>query len=371
MNFKMFFNFATSLPASKGIYVRGVHGIGKTTIAQEIANYFGLKLVTFNLSQMADVADFIGMPTKETYTDTLGVEHSRMTWAAPFWYDPTQPVMLLLDEFPRAKMEVRNAVMQLLLEHRILDKKLADGSRIMLAGNPAKMGIYDAEMLDPALLDRVAVCDVEPAFEESFNYIQAHDGHAAVLAYLSKNRNDMLPYTNYSQQEVKQLGEVKLTSPRSWQEFSNWLVHAEKQNGGKLPMGFVRVGTAAYLGNTIADKFWPFYNESSNQLGAEDVLEGWSAETAEKVRKMDTPTVTILMNNIILWCSAFSGDEEPTEKNRKNFKKFYETLAPEIQAAVTRDVIQKNILSGEPNNITMLTDDEMNEKFLELASASL
>ena len=370
MNFKMFFNFTTSLPASKAVYARGVHGIGKTTIAKDIATYFGLKLVTFNLSQMADVADFIGMPTKETYMDAVGVEYTRMTWAAPFWYDPSKPVLLLLDEFPRAKMEVRNAVMQLLLEHRILDKELAEGSRIMLAGNPAKMGVYDAEMLDPALLDRVAVCDVEPTFEESFNYIQAHDGHPAVLAYLSKNRNDMLPYTNFSQQEVKQLGEVKLTSPRSWQEFSDWLNHAEKQNGGKLPMGFVKVGTSAYLGNTIADKFWPFYNESSNQLGAEDVLEDWNDGTAEKVKKMDTPTVTILVNNILMWCTAM-GDQEPTQKNRKNFKMFYETLAPEIQAAVTRDIIQKNILSGEPNNITMLTDDEMNEKFLELASAAL
>jgi hypothetical protein len=367
MNFKMFTTFATSLPPSKALYARGVHGIGKTTIAQEIADYFGLKLVTFNLSQMADVADFIGMPTKENYTDAAGVEQIRMSWAAPFWYDPTQPVMLLLDEFPRAKMEVRNAVMQLLLEHRILDKKLADGSRIMLAGNPAKMGIYDAEMLDPALVDRVAICDVEPTFEESFNYIQTHGGHSAVLAYLSKNRNDMLPYTNYSLHEVKQLGEVKLTSPRSWHEFSDWLTHAERQNGGKLPMGLVKIGTSAYLGNTVADKFWPYYNDSSNQLGAEDVLDGWNDEIAEKVKKMDTPTVTILVNNILLWC-ADMGDKEPTEKNRKNFKKFYNALAPEIQAAVTRDVIQKSILSGEPNSITMLTDDEMNSKFLELVA---
>lgn len=370
MNFTMAFKLTASLTSNKAAYWRGVHGIGKTTLAQKVADYFGLELVTFNLSQLADVSDFIGLPSRQTFTDDLGVEQIRMTWAAPFWYNPSKPVLLLLDEFPRARMEVRNAVMQLLLEHRILDKNLAEGSRIILAGNPASMGVYDAETLDPALLDRVAVFDVEPTFEESTKWLQEHGAHPAVLTYLQKNRNDLLPYTNYAMSEVKQLGEIKLTSPRSWTEFNDWLLAVEKENGGKLPMEFVKGGASCFLGLTVAEKFWPYYNDASNQVGAEDILNDFASVGAEKVKAMDTPTITILMNNIILWCVGM-GDNLPTDEQRANFKKFYNALNPEVQAAITRDVLQKNLLSGEPNNITMLTDDEMNEKFLELASAAL
>ena len=371
MNFKMFIQFAKSVPSSKAVYMRGIHGIGKTSLAKVIADHFGQRLVTFNLSQLADVSDLIGMPTKVTLTSAEGKEYTSMTWAAPFWYNPGEPVTILLDEFPRARMEVRNAVMQLLLEHRVLDKELAPGSRILLAGNPAKFGIYDAETLDMALVDRVAICDLEPTFEESLDYLQSVHCHKAVIEYLSKNRNDLLPFTNYTSQEVKQLGEEKLPSPRSWDEFGKWLNEAEKANKfKKLDQTFVEVGTSAYLGAPIAKKFWPFYNDASAQFSAEDILEGWSTKMQTIISELDTPTISVLMNNIVLWCKSM-GSKEPTEKNKKNFKHFFNSLQPEVKAAIARDQIQKSILSGEDNSIVMLIDDELQSFVLELAASSL
>lgn len=368
MNITNFLSFAKTTPATDSLYVKGDHGIGKTSIMKTLAEYFGLELVTFNCSELADVGDVIGIPTIEEYTDSNGVKQKRTTWAAPFWYNPDKPVLLFFDELPRARPEITNALMQLTLERKILDKKLPEGSRVVAAGNPQGSGHYSAEILDAAKLSRFWSCNLVPTFEETITHLTKVGVHKALLAYLAKNRNDLFPWTNTLLSDASKTAEVVLPCPRSYERASDWLHNAEKILGGKLNRSFVVDGIAGYLGEAVANKFWPFYDESSSQFGAEDILSAYDDVVGdEKVAALDTPSATILMNNILLWCQG-KGDNEATDSEKSNFKKFFNALQPEVCAALTRDVIQKSLLSGEANNITMLTDEEMEATILELAS---
>lgn len=372
MNFTTFFNIVKTFPVSQAVYATGYHGIGKTTFMKKIADYFGLKLVIFNCSELADVADVIGIPTVETYIDKNGIEQKRMTWAAPFWYHPDEPVLLVFDEYPRARKEISNAIMQITLEHRLLDKKLPEGSRVFACGNPAGLGVYDANVIEQAKFSRYWVANITPTVKEWLGWFSENDGHKAIAEYIRKNSTDLDPFTNLSLTDANATAEQVLPDRRAWKMASDWLKSAEAELGTKkLPRSFVVDGMAGFVGDAVAVKFWPFYDNAEDQFGAEDILEDYDSKVGdEKVAALDTPTAVILINNIILWCQGMS-DEQPTEKNKANFKKFFNALAPETQNAIARDSIQKSILSGEANNITMLTDDEMNDMFLTIASTAL
>lgn len=370
MNITTFVKIVKTFPATQSVYVKGYHGIGKTSIMKEIADSFGLELVIFNCSELSDVGDVIGLPTIETYTDTEGLERKRTTWAAPFWYHPDKPVMIVFDEYPRARPEISNSVMQIVLERKILDKKLPEGSRVFACGNPADAGVYDAETLDPAKLDRWWVATLTPTVGEWLDYMNKKNGHPAVIRYVTKNKNDLDPYTNTLLNNAKDSGELVLPSRRSWEMVSNWLKSAEKIYGGKLDRVFVQDGISGFVGETIALKFWGYYNETRDMLSAEDILERFDSAMKNTVSKFDTPDLVMLMNNIILWC-VDRGDNPPTDLNRANFKKFFNSISPEIQASISKDVISKNIMSGAENNITILADDELSQKFIEIIGAGI
>lgn len=368
MNIKTFTDIVKTFPASQAVYVKGFHGIGKTTIMQKIADSFGLKLVVFNCSELADVGDVIGLPTIESYTDKDGVERKRTTWAAPFWYHPDEPVMLVFDEYPRARPEISNATMQITLERKILDKRLPEGSRVFACGNPADAGVYDAETLDPAKLDRWWVANLTPSPDEWLEYMTAKGGHRAVIEYISKNRNDLDPYTNSMLVKAQDSGETVLPSRRTWEHVSDWLKKAEAMLGGRLEREFLTDAMSGFVGNTVAIKFYSCYAGMSSMLSVEDILEKYNEDVRKTVKKMTSPDIVILMNNIILWCAD---KKTATDKEKKNFKKFYHDIPSEIQASVSRDVICDNIINGADNNILVLADDELNEKFIEVCGQKI
>ena len=96
-------------PSWQNIMLTGKHGIGKSQI---LTNYFKTKDMTVKtlfLGQMSDPGDLLGLPTKDEMT-------GRTTFMPPYWF-PTdgKPIVLFLDELNRARPEILQTVMDLVL----------------------------------------------------------------------------------------------------------------------------------------------------------------------------------------------------------------------------------------------------------------
>ncbi|HQC16016.1 MoxR family ATPase, partial [Mesotoga prima] len=98
----------------------GHFGVGKTDLAREIASETGRELIILVISQM-EPGDLIGMPSRDG---------ERTLFLRPDWWPTEGNVILMIDEVNRAHRSIRNAIMQLLIDRRIHNHFLPEGSWI-------------------------------------------------------------------------------------------------------------------------------------------------------------------------------------------------------------------------------------------------
>ena len=137
-------------PNSHTVMLKGPHGIGKTEVIRWLAkNVWHQECIEFQASQISDVGDLIGLPR-------INSETGETEFVPPYWYKKDEhgnplPVTLFLDEINRGTTLVTNAMMQLGLDHKILNFKLAPGSHVICAINPGDDGNYDVVQLIPEM----------------------------------------------------------------------------------------------------------------------------------------------------------------------------------------------------------------------------
>jgi len=388
MNISTFMRLAPMLPASKSVLVKGVHGIGKTEVINQIGKELGLRVVVFQGDQVSDVGDIIGLPkivqVKERFAKTnldgsfikghngeleyedRMVDHT--VWVPPYWFHAGEPVLLFLDEPNRARPEITNCMMQLTLEHRCLDFVLPEGSRVYAAINPSDNGNYDVDNMDPAKLDRYWVKTLVPTNEEWLDWARSAGVHAAVLEYIGKNPNDLDPYTNSELMNVKNSGEVRLPSRRSWTSVSDTLLEAEKLNKGKLNTNDVVELVSGWVGNVCAVKFKQFYEDADNTVSAEEIIENYK-KVRSRVKKMmkSTPAMIAVANNIRTYVMGMD-KADATDVQKQNFEDWYNDLTKELKVSITNNIIYRSITKGENWVSKISSDDLVNNKYMEIIS---
>lgn len=255
MDIKTFKTVCLTAPASKAIMVKGVHGIGKTQIVNQLAKEWGMECVTFQAPQVSDVGDVIGLQKIET--DEYG--NSSTQWCAPYWYNKNKPVVLFLDEINRGTPTITNALMQLALEQKILNFNLPEGTRIICAVNPSDEGEYDVEEFDPAKADRFAVYELKPTTQEWLDWAVTAGIHPSITGYIAEYRNSLDPYSSNRPQDASGI----LPSRRSWVTFSEHLYNLEKHFNGEMDLNILQDVLAGYVGNSIAIEFRTYYSQVS------------------------------------------------------------------------------------------------------------
>jgi hypothetical protein len=145
------------------VLVRGDHGIGKSQCVYQLAEHFKLPMVERSLSQLSE-GDMIGLPK---------LDDKVTKFMPPDWYMRacTEPVCLFLDELNRATPEVMQAAFQIVLDRTLNGHTLHPLTRLYSAINTN--GKYSVNEMDPALLDRFWVTDLEPSEEDWFAWAQA------------------------------------------------------------------------------------------------------------------------------------------------------------------------------------------------------
>ena len=245
----------------------GAHGLGKTEAVKQYARENNLHCEILMLS-LLDVGDLLGLP----YREELSTK-----WARPVWFtrileasERGQRSILFLDELNRAANDVIGASLQLILDRRLNEHQLPLDTFLVAAINPDD-GDYNVNTLDPAMLDRLIVCNIEADSSAWLKYAKSSDVNSVIIDFITKN-------PKYLHHTPKNGG--KGTSPRSWTRLSKYLNYVESTNG-TINTYYVQ-GT---IGDSLAAEFLLFYNNYTKHLSVEDIVAHYN-KTSKRVKDL-------------------------------------------------------------------------------------
>jgi hypothetical protein len=166
------------------IEVQGDSGIGKTSVASQIAKELGIAFVKLNLAQIEELGDLIGFPHKEfeiikekegkkivkwvpEITIPTYIQNSykpsgrmRMTHAAPEWIEGKEEGgIFLLDDWTRADIRFVQGTMELVDRQQYHSWSLPKNWHIILTSNPDD-GEYMVNSIDVAQRTRFISVDL-------------------------------------------------------------------------------------------------------------------------------------------------------------------------------------------------------------------
>jgi len=330
MEIKTFINVASNLPAGQSVLIRGPHGIGKSALVAQIAaqtvlsdGTVGLSLIDRRLAQMTE-GDIIGLPEmKDGVTRFCPVD-----WLLRAC---REPVTLFLDELNRATIEVQQCAFQLVLDRELNGHKLHPETRVFCAINASPE--YQVNEMDPALLDRFWVVDLEPSVEDWIAWAQENKVDDVVIDFI-RHYPAHLRHTS-----TIEPGKIYPT-PRSYEKLNSALMNVnwapENLAGNDIPDGFYALSTG-FLGTEASIAFRDFVKNYEAQISAEDILDGWKKNKG-KIKKLNADKHNAIIEKVVDHCK----DNEWTPEQAKNACDFVKTLSGEIVVSFFNSVMETN-----------------------------
>jgi hypothetical protein len=209
-------------------YIAGTSGIGKSDLAEQVAEEFNLKLLDIRLSQKLP-EDLTGLPAKNEIIgkaeyipfDTFPMEGDPIPEGYDGW-------LVFLDELSSASDEVWSAIYSLLLGHAVGGHKLHGKALIMAAGNRASDSALARELPD-TLITRMLIAHMKASVPcwliwaaKPINNI-----HISVKEFIEKFPDMLMSLIPSSQrEELESYG-----NPRGWETIS-MLAHLHDKTEG-------------------------------------------------------------------------------------------------------------------------------------------
>jgi MoxR-like ATPase len=190
------------------VFIWGPPGIGKSTLVGEFAEELGIECVSLLGTQLAP-EDLIGVPR------IVETEHGdRSRFCPPETIAREEPYVLFLDELNGASHEVQKAFYSLILERRIGDYRLPEGSVVIGAGNRSQ----DQAIVRPmssALVNRMVHLHLEVSVRDWLEWARTHGIHPMVIEYIGARPDHLL--------SSQPRHEETFSSPRAWHMLSDVL----------------------------------------------------------------------------------------------------------------------------------------------------
>ena len=293
-------------PSWQNIMLTGRHGIGKSQI---LTNYFetkGMRVVALFLGQMSDPGDLLGLPTKDEAT-------GKTTFMPPYWFPVDgQPVVLFLDELNRARPEILQTVMDLVLNRKLAGRLLPEGSRIISACNDGDE--YQLTDLDPALVSRFNIYTFRPSVEEWLLWATRKGLDERVTAFIQANP-ELLDRSGDTKEEQ---GLEKDPDRRAWEKVARVMenISDPKQVHQKIVAGIVGVQAAARL----------FLSLQKGLLTPQELLADFK-RTKQQLDKYQLHQLSLVNDTL---CRCFETDQIETMERtlvRENLKAYHDYLA--------------------------------------------
>jgi len=321
MEISTFKTVARNLPPHIAVLMRGPTGIGKSQVTRTIADELGLPFIDVRGSTMQE-GDVIGYPDLEAMKRD-GVS----TFCLPSWFVKAtkEPVVLMLDELNRSMPGVMQGFFQIVLDRELGNDAegnpicLHPETRVFAAVNVGNE--YDVNDMDPALLRRFWVADLEPDVAGWMDWARSNSLDDVLIEFIGQNPE----HWRVDAAEAEP-GSV-CPNPASWHRLSDSLEHCgwnpSNIAGNNLPTGFYPMLTG-FIGVEAGIAFADFVKNYEKNVTAEDILDG--KVTAKDLA--DSPSS--LMAGLIDKIEHHSKDNKWTAKQVKNVATFAKDLGGEL-----------------------------------------
>ena len=312
MDIKTFKQISSNLPADIAILMRGPTGVGKSHLSRAVADELSLPFIDVRGSTM-DESQVSGIPDFETSKET-GVA----TFCLPSWYVRAcrEPVVLMLDELNRSMPQVMQSFFQIVLDRELGNNvegetlKLHPETRVFAAVNWGSE--YDVNDMDPALLRRFWVVDLEPTVNDWIDWANQEGLDSVLIDFVRQHPEHFRP-------DVSSVdpGTV-VPTPASWHRLNDSLVHmsmAPSDIAGSRPDIFYSL-SAGFVGTEASIAFTEFVARYEKVISAEDVLSGKIKKS--KIKELPASEALSVIDKMIEHSKENNWSEDEA-KNAANF----------------------------------------------------
>lgn len=228
----------TALESNLSVLILGHPGVGKSTMARELAQEFNLPLIEIRLAHV-DPSELVGvqMPDKDT---------RKLVWYVPEWVPVDKPAFVFLDEINAGVTKLHQAAAyQIVLDRRAGAATFHPETKIMAAGNLEEDNAI-VTPLSQALNNRFVHFQLEPEVETWLEWA-AKAGISPLTRAFIHFRGLQALYNN--------TGEAAFPTPRSV-AMADKLYQAAKQN--KMKKYEIKQLIASTIGEGMAVQFVEF-----------------------------------------------------------------------------------------------------------------
>jgi hypothetical protein len=307
--------------------VQGPMGSGKSSMLGTIAKDLPDHRPVYMDATTLDLGDVSGVPK---VCEVNGVEVTKFAPNAMLGLHSKTPVILMVDEFGKAMRPVQNTFLRLLLERKLGEEALPDGSIIFATTNMMAEGLGD--MVQPHARNRISVVTTRsPDADEWCEWAMNNDVEAEVIAWVNQNPQCLASYTDPSQSDNVYIYHPSkpagaFVTPRSLTKASRIIKHR-----GVLGYNATMAGVAGCLGESAARDMMAFADLA-------DKLPTWESiiRTPEKAK---LPTAGDAASNFITIYSAITRIERDT---LDNFLTYLQRMPREFQAVFAINVIKSS-----------------------------
>lgn len=279
MDIKTIKTIASQLPANIAILMRGPTGIGKSYVARQVADGLDLPFIDVRGSTM-DEAQVSGIPDFEG-SKSSGVA----TFCLPSWYVRAcrEPVVLMLDELNRSMPGVMQGFFQIVLDRELGNNvdgeplALHPQTRVFAAVNSGSE--YDVNDMDPALLRRFWVVDVETSVLDWIEYSKPLGADSILLEFLQQQPE------HFRVEPSSLTPGTVAPNPASWSRLDESLRHLGiclTDVAGSPPPSLTYQVAVGFVGTEAAISLVEFVKRYNRLITADDVLSGRLSEERAK-----------------------------------------------------------------------------------------
>ena len=247
----------------------GAPGVGKSQIIRQIGKKYGYKVIDIRLAQMSEVEIGGLIYPNESRTKTVWLTPEVL----PDEKRDGKNTILLLDELTSCTKRVQVAAYQLILDRRIGQYQLPEGTFVIALGNREDDdGVY-IKLAGP-LADRFEIHYIDPDFDQwKYDYALKYNVHHLVIAYLT-----FKPSALHNQKESG--GSMVFATPRSWDRVSD-ILHIDSDVRKPVIMNKI-IGN---VGEKEGIQFVEFCKNNSDIVTADEFLAGRGAapKSPEKI----------------------------------------------------------------------------------------